>query len=91
MCKCNPSIRTPFCGKGTCNPEGKFQRCPSLEQKKEFFINIAISTDDLIFIDGTLVRPISLDKGELKYMELLEFEEYVVDIKDLEEVKPYED
>ena len=57
---------------------------------KQVFINKAISTKDLIFIDGTLVRPISLDKGELKYMELLEFEEYVVDIKDLEEVTPYE-
>lgn len=57
---------------------------------KQVFINKAISADDLIFIDGTLVRPISLDKGELKYMELLEFEEYVVDIKDLEEVTPYE-
>lgn len=57
---------------------------------KQTTINKAISTEDLIFIDGTLVRPISLDKGELKYMELLEFEEYVVDIKDLEEVKPYE-
>ena len=57
---------------------------------KQVFINKAISTEDLIFIDGTLVRPISLDKGELKYMELLEFEEYVVDIKDLEEVTPYE-
>lgn len=57
---------------------------------KQIFINKAISTEDLIFIDGTLVRPISLDKGELKYMELLEFEEYVVDIKDLEEVTPYE-
>lgn len=57
---------------------------------KQTTINIAISADDLIFIDGTLVRPISLDEDELKYMELLEFEEYVVDIKDLEEVTPYE-
>lgn len=75
-----------------CNgdTEWQFKGCPSLRQRKIYFINKAISTGDLISIDGTIIRPISLEDGELSYMDMTELNEYVVDIGDLEKVEEYE-
>ena len=54
-------------------------------------VNKAIEEDDLLFLDKTLVRPISLDGDNLCYMELQELEHYIVDINDIDKVNMYEE
>lgn len=54
---------------------------------KQSTINKAIGAGDLVSVDGTIVRPIKLDDGELSYMDMIELKEYVVDIDDLDKVE----
>ena len=92
MCKCNPSIRTPYCGKGSCTHENTLWNkdgCPPKLVKHKITINKAIEQDDLLFVDDTLVRPSLLEGNKLEYMNMSTLEYELCNLEEVE-IKSYE-
>lgn len=94
MCKCNPSIRTPvceYCIHLTKKGSWQGERCPPKTIKNKIdTINLAMETDDLIFVDELLVRPQAIHNNELEYMNLVTLQYEFCDLNEVE-VRKYDE
>ena len=84
MCKCNPSIHTPYCGKGSCTHENTLWDKTAKLVKHKIIINVAIEQDDLLFVDDTLVRPSLLEGNKLEYMNMSTLEYELCNLEEVE-------